>query len=121
MNKSKTNRVLGLVATLGALVAHSGDALASGTCTADFVGGTTEIACATSLSESATGFATQQGNFSIVSVTYINGQDGARGFLLDPNGNIRCTGPLILRRGLTVTTGPTDCTSPPGLFRIVVN
>lgn len=123
MKKVKRSSALTIGAAVCALVAHSGVALAQGICTATFRGGTATITCTTSLSEDATGFARETGDFvrsTSMSVTYRNGQESAEGFTLDPNGNIICRTGTNRARGTTLTKG-CGLGSAPGFFRIIVN
>jgi hypothetical protein len=103
MKKLQSN-VLAIAATLCAVVANPAAALASGTCqaTINISTSSTGVSCATSLSESATGIANFLINNQVqVKATYLAGQSGAQGAMLNSQGGIVCTTNLVTVIGQT--------------------
>jgi hypothetical protein len=96
--------VLAIAATFCAGVATPEAALASATCqaTINISTSSTGMSCSTSQSESTTGTASfLAGNQVKVQATYVNGQVGARGFLLNGAGNTVCLTDVISTIGQT--------------------
>jgi hypothetical protein len=120
--KKLGSNVLAIAATFCAVVATPAAALASGTCQATVSSSpsSTGMSCATSLSESTSGFSSfLVGNQVKVSATYINGQSGAQGILLNGAGTIVCQTNLITTIGQTQqNTCPNNGTT---IFKLTVN